>query len=49
VWYSGLSQRYSLGNICAKVRNALKKPEKNGKVEMIEEHIARLDKLGFKW
>jgi len=39
----------SLYQFCAAVRHSLKHFEKDGTMKLVEERIARLDDLGFKW
>ena len=39
----------SLNQFCADVRHSLKQFEKDGTRKLTEEHMARLDALGFKW
>ena len=39
----------SLYQFCADVRHSLKQVEKDGTRKLMEERIARLDDLGFKW
>jgi len=39
----------SIYQFCASVRHSLKQVEKDGTRNLMEERIARLDDLGFKW